>query len=655
MPENLLKSLLSPIPLDNFLASVRKNDRVQVFIMNRDGKLLGSDGSFRNEAGKTSLFNDTPAVEEEQVPYLVIDTAERKRMIDEAVRVSRPVMFETRHEPFVWYCHIYPLFTIEKQIDYCVLCVSKSSVMQESEKTEQMNLAASSGVYDAIPASIIMVDADLGLVGWNRFSRDTINGLSDNEMPGINPLKRVHPDDLEEISRKVLDIIHNDTEQTGEFRMFHRNTPAYKWAMFRGRRAVIQNKPCMVAVVTEITELREAEEKQKKLQEQLLHYQKMELVGQLAGGIAHDFNNALAAILGNTELALGKLDPSSPVISHINDIHKLALRSAEMTRQLLAFARKQMAIPKVFNFADAIRECIDLHCRLFEPNINVEWKPCGKQVMVKLDPTQLEQILSNLLINARDAITDSGEIRVACNSVSLEQADCDQAFSGLTPGNYVRLTVSDSGCGIDATVLPHIYEPFFTTKEIGKGTGLGLSTVYGIVMQNNGQIECTSEPGRGTTFEIWLPTHHDLPEPRESGKQSDITPNGKQTIMVVEDEPYILKLIADILESCEFTVLTARDAEEGLNKAAEHGHHIDLLVSDVVLPTMNGIEMSRLMRMNNPALKLLFMSAHAPENVSRQRKLRPGVDFIQKPFGINDFIEAVEQALRSTGEEVPTT
>jgi two-component system cell cycle sensor histidine kinase/response regulator CckA len=528
-----------------------------------------------------------------------------------------------------------------------------SSVSQNASEPVRNNLTAISELCDSIPASLIIVDAEMRLIGWNRFSRDAINGLSDTEMPGINPLKRVHPDDLAEISKKVHDIIHLGTEETAEFRMFHKNEPPYKWAMFRGTRAIIEGCPCMVAVVTEISELKEAEEKQKRLQEQLLQYQKMEMVGQLAGGIAHDFNNALAAILGNTELALNKLDPSSPVVENISDIHKLALRSAEMTRQLLAFARKQVAQPKVLDLNEVVSECFQLHRRLIGDLIQFEWHPCSQPVQVRMDPMQIEQILSNLFINARDAITGAGSIRLECHAIHLDQADCKHGFAGFIPGDYVRLSVSDSGNGIDQKVLPHIYEPFFTTKEIGKGTGLGLSTVYGIVMQNNGHIQCRSEAGKGTTFDIWLHQYtENLPEEQAYANNPKNIPNAKETIMVVEDEPYILKLIRDILECHDFTVITARDAEECLQIAGDENKQIDLVVTDLLLPSMNGIEMCRLLQQQNPTMKFLFMSAHAPENVSRDKRLKDGVDFIQKPFGIDDFIEAINRVLDTTAEKV---
>ena len=529
---------------------------------------------------------------------------------------------------------------------------SAPDTIKESGKTDYNTLAAVTEIYDAIPASVIIVDARMRLVGWNRFSRDTINGLSDQEMSSVNPLNRVHPDDLPEISRKVEEIIYCNTEESAEFRMYHKSGPPYKWAMFRGKRAIIEGNPCMVAVVTEITELKRAEEKQKKLQEQILQYQKMELVGQLAGGIAHDFNNALTAILGNTELALKKLDAANPAVSHIDDIHQLASRSSEMTRQLLTFARKQVMIPQVFELNGAVSESLRLHRSLIGEGIDLEWKPRDEAVQVKLDPMQLDQILSNLLVNARDAIAGNGAIQIGCESIQFDMADCINGRSGFKPGKFAKLSVSDDGCGIDEQVLPHIYEPFFTTKEIGKGTGLGLSTVYGIVMQNNGHIECHTEPGQGTTFAIYLPLHHQAETVevktvlKESIETADVSPK-KETIMVVDDEPFILRLIEDILESRDFTVLTAKDAGECLKITECHAKPVDLVVTDVVLPDMNCMEMSRQLRQKNPSMKLLFMSAHAPETTIRCWTDDDEANFIQKPFSISDFIEAVDQTLSS--------
>lgn len=635
MPENLHEPILPNLPLDELLASASCNVPEPVFILDRQGRLLCPDGSFSNNRPDEL--------------WALPDLKTRQALVREVLRTEQPKRFESLQDGIVRSHVLYPLFSFDGDIAHLLLAVSENAIQQASRPQTTNSLAAVTELYNAIPASIIIVDARMQLIGWNSFSRDTINGLRDVEMPGINPLKRVHPEDFPEINRKMHDILNLDIQESAEFRMFHKDKLPYKWAMFRGKRAIIGDEPCVVAVVTEITELKAAEQQQKELQEQLLQYQKMELIGQLAGGIAHDFNNALAAIIGNTELVLGKLDPSNPCTSNIRDIHKLALHSAEMTRKLLAFARKQVTMPKVFELGEAVSECLRLHRRLIDKNILFEWQSCDEPIQVKLDPTQLEQILSNLLINARDAITGSGRIKIECRGAECDPLATETTKSGLSAGNYAKLSVSDNGSGIEANVLPHIYEPFFTTKEVGKGTGLGLSTVYGIVMQNNGHIECRSEPGRGTTFDIWLPRHLEpQEEPEEPDEKPEIDAHSKATIMVVEDEPYILKLIQDILESHDFTVFTAQDAEQSLQIADEQRNQLDVLVTDIVLPTMNGIELSRQLQERNPSLHCLFMSAHAPESVSRQQQLREGVNFIQKPFGIGDFLKAIDRVLKGS-------
>ncbi|NTW52342.1 MAG: response regulator [Chlorobiaceae bacterium] len=567
-------------------------------------------------------------------------------MAAEAIGTRNPVSHELQRHNVTWIYTLYPILSSGNSATHFLLTVQDSDRKKSPEPHVCNTLATAKELYDAIPASILVVDANMRLVGWNRFSRDTINGRSDEEMHGVNPFNRVHPDDLFELKNRLFfNVMNFDTEETAEFRMYHKDGPPYRWATLRAKKAIIEGQPCVVVVVTEITELKEAQEQQEKLQEQLLQYQKMELIGQLAGGIAHDFNNSLAAIIGNTELVLRKLDHSCSYIDNIRDIHKIAVRSSQLTHQLLAFARKQMTIPKVIDLNEIISESLPLYSRLISENIQFEWTPCKNRAFVLIDPTQLEQILSNLFINARDAITGNGKIFIDCAAAHFENADCINNRSALSAGNYIRLSISDTGSGIEPKVLPHIYEPFFTTKEVGKGTGLGLSTVYGIVMQNNGHIECRTEMGKGSTFDIYLPQHVDSLNEKGSGATDQTILNSEKTILVVEDEPYILKLIKDILESRQFTVFTAKDAEECLLVSEKCKSRIDMLVTDVVLPTMNGVELSRLLQRDNPSLRALFMSAHAVDNITVNQPLVEGVDFIPKPFSIKEFIEAVNRVM----------
>jgi PAS domain S-box-containing protein len=604
-----------------------------VLVMDISGRILNAESAFTDEIYTGSGKN------------IGIDQSKRKLMAEEALRMRKPVSLSVVQDKTVLTYAIQPIRSFDESISHFLLTVQEAKKTDKPERKKENSLDAVISLYDAIPASILIIDPHEHLMGWNRFSRERINNRHESEMLGINPMDRVHPEDLPGLLKKGHNVLDHDVEETAEFRMYHGDGPPYKWATMRAKRAVIDGQPFVVAVVTEITELKEAEEKQEKLQEQLLQYQKLELIGQLAGGIAHDFNNALAAIIGNTELVLNKLGPSSPFIGNIKDINTLANRSAKLTRQLLAFARKQMTLPKVVDLNEAITECLPLHRRLIGENIQFDWSPCSTQAFVLLDPTQLEQILSNLFVNAHDAIDEKGRIFITCDFAHFDNEDCIDSRSGFSPGDYVRLSIGDTGSGIDAKILPHIYEPFFTTKEVGKGTGLGLSTVYGIVMQNNGFIECRTEFGKGTTFDIYLPKFRESEEGSESEIRMHTLLNAKQTILVVEDEPYILKLVKDILESRGFTVFAAKDAEESIDITRICATQIDLLITDVVLPAMNGVELSSLLQKKNPALRVLFMSAHSPENIKLEKQFEDGVDFIQKPFSINDFIKIINRVL----------
>jgi PAS domain S-box-containing protein len=637
-------------PSECFISDFFRDVAEAVFIMDLNGLILNAEGSFTKDFApdpeKCLDADGHNRLSPDAHRCLTQNVAKLKLMADEVRNTGKTVNFEIIHDNITRILTIFPIRPIQGAITHFLLAVQNGNRKNPPETEGSKNLAAIKALYDTIAASVIIVDSSMHLIGWNRFSRDTINGLSDEKMAGVNPFDRVHPDDVSDLSDRLFsNIINRDTEETAEFRMFHKNGPPYKWARVRAKRAVIEGQPCMVAVVTEITELKQAEEQQKILQAQLLQYQKMELIGELAGSIAHDFNNALTAIIGNTAHILGRLDHASPFIDNISDIHTLATRSANLTRQLLAFARKQVASPKSIDLNEFISDFLSLQRRLIGSHIQLEWHPCENQAVVLFDPTQLDQIFSNLLINARDSIKESGKILIECDFAHYGLADFPVSLSGHAPGDYIKLSLSDTGCGIDEKVLPHIYEPFFTTKAVGKGTGLGLSTVYGILAQNNGFIECRTETGKGTTFDIFLPWHGRPGHEKESVAKAPAIPNARQTILVVEDEPYILKVIKDILESCRFTVLTTRDAEECMHINRTCSPRIDLVITDVVLPTMNGVQLSVLLQRDNPTLRVLFLSAHAPENISHEKQFEEGVNIIRKPFGINDFIKAVNRVL----------
>lgn len=389
-----------------------------------------------------------------------------------------------------------------------------------------------------------------------------------------------------------------------------------------------------------------ADEEREKLQSQLQHFQKMELVGQLAGGIAHDFNNMLAVILGHTELTMDLVDPEQPVYSNLEIIHKAATHSADLTNQLLAFARKQNVMSRILNMNSIVEEMLPMLMRLAGNNITLAWIPETSSLPIKIDPAQIDQILVNLCINARDAIIDAGQITIETGILHIDSIDGAAGPPYPVPGDYVTLTVSDDGCGIEKKNLPHIFEPFFTTKEVGKGSGMGLSTVYGIVKQNNGSIECSSVPGTGTCFKISFPLFHEFVEQNQRGPQAESEiPHRTETILLVEDEPDILQLCKLMLERRGYNVLTTATPDEAIKIAQRFSGSINLLLTDVVMPEMNGNELAKKLQSILPNLKTLYMSGYTTEIASCHKISNEGVNFIQKPFSVNTLMNAVHASL----------
>jgi PAS domain S-box-containing protein len=405
-----------------------------------------------------------------------------------------------------------------------------------------------------------------------------------------------------------------------------------------------QMTPGKVAVLfNEISARKRAEEERERLQAQLIQAQKMESVGRLAGGVAHDFNNMLSVILGHCELALHGLEDKSPLSAGLQNIRKAAERSADLTRQLLAFARKQTVAPKVLDINTTVARMLEMLRRLIGEDIDLVWQPGRNPGQVYIDPSQLDQILVNLFVNARDAIGDTGKVTIETDLVTIDQQYCADHVEAVQ-GTYVLLAVSDDGCGIDAAALPHLFEPFFTTKEMGKGTGLGLATVYGIVKQNKGFVNVYSEPGQGTTFKIYLPHHGSSAEPAAETAANQ-PPGGSETVLVVEDEPMILEIATTMLESLGYTVLAAPGPTEAIRLAGEHGGTIQLLMTDVVMPEMNGRLLANHMRARFPNLRCLFMSGYTANVIAHHGVLDQGVHFIQKPFTLYALATKIREAL----------
>jgi two-component system, cell cycle sensor histidine kinase and response regulator CckA len=456
---------------------------------------------------------------------------------------------------------------------------------------------------------------------------------------------------------EIIGMHHADLHPRGQAEKSRENFPSYAetgrvidfdWEVARpdGKtvpvsisttRLTLGDRPVLLGLFRDLTEHR-------KLEDQIRQTQKMESIGRLAGGVAHDFNNMLSVILGNAEAAMEKTGPVSPTHFELEEIRKAALRSADLTQQLLAFARRQTIVPKVLDLNEVLADMSKMLRRLIGENIDLVSIPGDGLWPIKIDPGQVHQILANLCVNARDAISDVGSVTVETANATVDDADC-AAHVGSVPGDYVRLTVGDSGCGMNPDVIEHIFEPFFTTKPPSQGTGLGLSTVYGIVKQNGGFLDVVSEVGKGTTFAIYLPRVADRAVAPHLEAPVDIGEGHGETILIVEDEPTILDLASRMLGKSGYAVLTARTAAQAMD-VVQASASIDLLLVDMVMPEMSGADLAARIAELRPQLRCLFMSGYLP-GTGHAIVLEQNMPFLQKPFSSHTLKVAVRRALDS--------
>lgn len=400
----------------------------------------------------------------------------------------------------------------------------------------------------------------------------------------------------------------------------------------------------VILVARDVTERKLSEMERERLQAQLLQSQKMEAVGQLAGGVAHDFNNMLQAILGYIGLVQDETDPESTLGQYLEEAHRAAERSANLTRQLLAFARKQTVAPVVLDLNESVESMLKMLRRLIGEDIELRWRPHSGLWPVKMDPAQIDQVLANLCVNARDAIRGVGTITIETGQAVLDEARCRE-HGETAPGDYVLLEVTDDGCGMDPETLDKVFEPFFTTKGLGEGTGLGLATVYGIVKQNDGFVEVYSEPGEGTRFKVYLPRYHG-PVPGTTESPVGTIPLGQgETILLVEDEPAILNMASTMLRNLGYVVLAVNTPSEAIRLAQEHPAPIALLITDVVMPDMNGRDLAERFQILRPVTKCLFMSGYTANVMADRNILSDDVQFIQKPFSRKDLAFKIREML----------
>ncbi len=396
--------------------------------------------------------------------------------------------------------------------------------------------------------------------------------------------------------------------------------------------------------ISDRSERKLAEQERENLQRQLAQAQKIESIGRLAGGVAHDFNNMLSVILGHTEIALKRIDTAHPLTNSLHEIHRAAERSADLTRQLLAFARKQTIAPQILDLNEVVDGMLKMLRRLIGEDIDLTWLPEKDLWPIKMDPSQIDQILVNVCVNARDAIAGVGKITIETRKAILDEAYC-AANAGFVPGDYVLLAVSDDGCGMTKEAMGKLFEPFYTTKAMGQGTGLGLATVYGIVKQNDGFINIYSEPNQGSTFRIYLHRSEGERGKIRQETQGEVTVGGNETLLLVEDEPAILAMTTIMLESLGYTVLAAGTVSQALELAEQHADTISLLMTDVVMPEMTGPDLVNRLKSGGLHAQPLFMSGYTANVIAHHNVLDDGVQFIAKPFSMKDLAAKLREIL----------
>ena len=496
-------------------------------------------------------------------------------------------------------------------------------------------------VFNTIYDGVVILDLERRITDWNP-AAERIFGYAKQEVLGQKLSLLCIPTLSEQLVTEICHKILAEGRWEGELPFIRKDGFAGAAdSIFVLQRDAQGNPSSIVGVTRDITA-------RKQLEDQLRQAQKMEAIGRLAGGVAHDFNNLLTAIIGYADLALRRLPEDEKVRRQIAEIKKSAERAANLTRQLLAFSRKQIIQPKTLNINEVVEDMGKMLQRLITENIELRLELAPDLWLVKADPSQIEQVIVNLVVNARDAMTDGGELLIRTANVEVDEA-FQRQHPFFSPGRYVMLEVSDTGHGMDAETQKHIFEPFFTTKEKGRGTGLGLSTVYGIVKQSGGFVTVESSPDEGATFRIYLPRAADGETRYEKKTTSITTPRGTETVLFVEDEESVRKMACSTLEEFGYIVLEAADPSQALRLCREYRGAIDLMVTDVVMPQMSGRELAEQARKLRPRMRVLYASGYMGDETLRRNLLEERVPFLEKPF----TPETLARKVRETLDESP--
>lgn len=476
---------------------------------------------------------------------------------------------------------------------------------------------------------------------YNSPAYEKVLGYTVEELQVTSALEQVHPDDRAVVEEAAREAREGSVGRNIQYRMRHKDG---SWHMLESAASPIFNGTGQVEKLIIVNRDVTA---RKQLEEQFRQAQKMEAVGRLSGGVAHDFNNLLGVIIGYSEFLQEALETDSPLRPSVDEILKAGKRAASLTRQLLAFSRQQVLAPKVIDLNSAVSDMGKLLRRVIGEDIELVTVLAQDLGRIKADQGQLEQVVLNLAVNARDAMPQGGKLTISTENFVMDQAFVRRYAYPVQPGRYVCLTVTDTGIGMDADTKARAFEPFFTTKEKGKGTGLGLATVYGVVKQSGGYIDIESAPGAGATFKIYLPcVNEEIPEPAATSLEPAAKTQGTETILLVEDEASLRTLTRTSLEVSGYKVLEARDGLEALEISNTHEGLIDLLLTDVVMPGMGGPELARTLGRRRPEAHVLFMSGYTGRGIGSQGPLEPGSDFLSKPFTREVLRNKIREALQ---------
>ena len=545
-----------------------------------------------------------------------------------AVIIDRPPSFYEIYRTQIWMALI---FMILQAIAIIILLfnIVRRRYAEKRLRTANQRLDY---LLSSTSAVLFTLDQEDGRVDFISRNCEQVTGFSPEEFqadPGLWR-QRINSEDTKKWRNSLAESKETEPSNS-EYRFLHKDG-SVRW-IFEGKQK-LEHEIVGYFIDRTVAKLSE---------EQMSQMQKMEAVGRLAAGVAHDFNNMLAVIIGYTELMLEDLGPGDENLDNLQEIKKAADHSADLTRQLLAFSRKQVIEPRTVDLNKLVRNAEKMLQRLIGEDIEIKFFLEPKLKTTRLDPSQLDQILLNLVVNARDAIEGAGEITVETQNILMDEEYCSSRVDAR-PGDFVMLAVSDTGCGMDDKTISQVFEPFFSTKKTGKGTGLGLATTYGIVKQNGGFIHIYSEPNHGSTFKIFLPAISDKTI-QETEKPLQEDSGGDETILVVEDEKSVRRMAAITLERNGYKILEAESPDEAIKISSEYGDVIHLLLTDVVMPGMNGRELQIQLTATRPGIKVLFMSGYTANVIAHSGVLDPGLSFIQKPFRPKDLSLKVREVL----------